>query len=111
MYRNSYYLLTEDCLYLIFIVEDTYAPLRENGKGTMIIGDDNCGILKIQNELMVNINNKYSFILNDKMLSLIEKFKKMKIAVNRIGDEEIITEHTVEFPEIFIGQLIAYSRL
>lgn len=111
MYRNSFYLLSDECLNLIYFVEDTYSVAREKGKNIASLDDNNSDILRIGNEITIIIKNKYSFILNDQIMSLVKKLKKIRISVNRLGEEEIITEHTFEVPEIFIGQLIAYTRL
>ena len=111
MYRNNFYLLSDDCIYLIYFVEDTYRVIRENSEGKIVMDDNNTNMLRVGNETIISIKNKYSFVLNEKIMSLIKGFKKLRISVNRLGDEEIITEHTVEVPEIFIGQLIAYTRL
>lgn len=111
MYRNSFYLLSDDCINLIYFVEDTYSVAREKGDSVACLDDKNSDILRVGNEIIITIKNKYSFILTDQIMSLVKKLGQIKISVNRLGDEEIITEHTFEVPEIFIGQLIAYTRL
>jgi len=111
MYRNRFYLLSDDCINLIYFVEDTYTVAREKGNSMACLDENSADILRIGNETIITIKNKYSFILTDELMSLVKKLGQIKISVNRLGDEEIITEHTFEIPQIFIGQLIAYARL
>ena len=109
MYTNSFFISMENSLVFVFFVEedDRFRKKLEN----IEMSKRNTAISTLSGSLSLVLNKAFIIQLNDKIVDNLMKCKKAQIAVNILGEHEIRIIQDIDVPEIFIGQIIAYSQM
>lgn len=109
MNTNSFFMSTENSNIFVFFVEND--DRFRNKMETVVMSISNTAIAKLNGTLCLVINKVFIIQLNGEIIDNLIKCKKIRIAVNMLGEREIRIIQDVDVPEIFIGQIIAYSQM
>ncbi len=109
MYTNSFFILIENSLVFVFFVEkdDRFRKKMER----IEMNKGNTAISTLGGSLSLVLNKTFVIQLNNELVDNFMKCRKAKIAVNVFGEHEIRIIQDIDVPEIFIGQIIAYSQM
>jgi hypothetical protein len=105
----SFFINSGSSLTFIFFVEENYAS--NDCQKKLTLNDDTISIVKVDGELRIVIEQKFIIALNKTLLDLLICHKNLKIATNKFGDNEILIEMEVDIPDLFLGQILAYSKM
>ena len=109
MYTNSFFLDTSQTVLFIFFVEDD--PRFRATLPEITMSNDNNAFSALDGKMMLLMDETFMIHLDEITIEMLTLRKKAAIAVNIFGEKEIRILQYVQVPDIFIGQIIAYSHM